>query len=183
MLNQTRVSTAIDVNRIGEALARPGMDTRIWVALAIVKSVFVDAAEGIFADVVIMPSGDEETARVGSEYAGSGFGTHWPIQVDDEVLVAAPSGNPDEGIVIVNRLYSASDPPPPEAVSNPQDVVIHIKAGQKISIVVENGGTVELGGAGLGSAQGVVQGEGVDSFTGLTYEQLGNSSAIVKAVK
>mgnify|MGYP006951108401 CR=1 FL=1 len=41
----------IDPSRIGEALARPGMDTRTWSSLAIVKAVHV-SAKGVYADII-----------------------------------------------------------------------------------------------------------------------------------
>jgi hypothetical protein len=64
--------------------------------------------------------------------------------VDDEVMVFAPSGNPDEGLVILPKLHSPADPPPQEVVNNPTDVVIRLKNGKSIRIVVD-GGLVHLG--------------------------------------
>jgi len=147
MLKNTRVTGKMDMNRLSEAVSRPGIDPRLWSSLAIVTAIVVDPAEGVFANITLLPSRDLETARVGQCYAGPGFGSHFPIQVDDEVLVVAPSGDPNEGMVIAARLYSKSDPPPQEVVDAPEDVVVHVKAGQNIKIIVENGGQVLLGDA------------------------------------
>jgi hypothetical protein len=115
-----------------------------------------------------------------------------PVEIDDEVLIAYPQGQTNEGGVIVARLWSKSDPTPAEAQSNPNDPVIHVKAGQTIRIVVENGGKVvidkngqgvELGQEGLGPNDGVVHGSGIDPFTGISYTALGNTSSVVKAKK
>jgi hypothetical protein len=68
---------------------------------------------GVFVSVYLMPSGHTDTARLGSLHAGVGVGLMCPIRDGDEVLVEAPSGDPDEGLVIVAKLWSPSDPQPP----------------------------------------------------------------------
>lgn len=182
MLPRSRVTGSLDINRFSKALARPGIDTRLWASYAIVTAIKVES-NGVFCDVVLMPSERLETARLPGPYSGTGFGAHFPVQVDDEVLIVFPQGRPDEGGVIVSRMWSASDNVPPQAVSEPNDVVVHVKPGQKITIIVEDGGTVELGSANLGSTDGVVHGSATDPFTGLSYTFLGNTSEIVKAQK
>lgn len=147
MLKNSRVSGTLDVGRLGQALARPGMDTRVWVSLAIVEAVHVDAEEGVFVDVLCVPLRQRGTARLGTEYAGAGFGLYTPLEVDDEVLVEAPSGDPDEGLVVSRRLHSASDPPPSELVDHPEDVLLVVKPGKSVRIAVTGGGKVVLGGA------------------------------------
>lgn len=147
MLKNSRVSGTLDIGRLGQALARPGMDTRTWVSLAIVKAVHVDADEGVFVDVLCVPLKHKGTARLGCEYAGNGFGMYAPLEVDDEVLVEAPSGDPDEGLVVTQRLHSPSDPPPSELVDNPTDVLLVVKPGRTVRIVTSGGGKVVLGGA------------------------------------
>lgn len=152
MLNNSRVSTIIDTNRLGRALARPGMDTRTWVSLAVVTAVVIDPDEGVFADVLLMPSNVKTTCRVAQEYAGDGFGLYTPVLVDDEVLVEAPSGDPDNGLILTRRLYSKSDPPPEEAVDNPDDVLMVIRPGKTMRILVDDPGQVEIRSRG-GAAQ------------------------------
>ena len=83
---------------------------------------------------------------VAPDYAGDGFGFYTPIEVDDEVVVVAPSGDPAEGLVVARRLWSAADPPPQEAIDHPADVLLHVKAGASIRIVVSDGGKILLGG-------------------------------------
>ena len=144
MLKHSRVSTTPDVGRMGKALRAPGMDTRTWVALAVVTAVQVDPNEGVFANVTLMPFGTEATARVGQEYAGDGFGFYTPIEVNDEVLVAAPDGDPDNGLIVTRRLYSASDPPPAEAAEFPDDVLLVIREDKTMRILVVGDGLVEI---------------------------------------
>jgi len=52
-----------------------------------------------------------------------------------------------------------------------------------IRIVPAAGHVVELGATGLAATAGVVQGEGIDPFTGMTYAALNNASSIVRAKK
>lgn len=146
MLKSTRVSRSLDTSRLGQAMARPGMDPRRWVSLAIVEAVHVDPVEGVFVDVTLLPQRQTETARLGTEYAGNGFGFYAPLQPEDEVLVEAPSGDPDEGLILSRRLWSPSDPPPAEAVSNKEDVALRVRPGQNIRILVNNGGRAIVGG-------------------------------------
>ncbi len=146
MLKATRVSPAPDISRIGAALARPGMDPRIWVSLAIVRAVNLDSTHGPFADVVLLPSQVKSTARLGAAYAGPGFGLYLPVGVDDEVKVEAPSGDPAEGLVITERLWSPAATPPQEAIDHPTDLVLHVKSGKTLRITVSGGGKFLLGG-------------------------------------
>jgi hypothetical protein len=91
------------------AVQGPGIDTRIWSSLAYVTAVHVDPENGPLADVLLVPSQHTDTARFGSDYAGVGVGIFFPLAVDDEVVVECPSGDPNEGWVIVARVSSASD--------------------------------------------------------------------------
>ena len=193
-----RGTGGVDTGRLGEAVARPGMDTRVWISLAIVTDFHVDPAEGVFVDVTLMPSGLPDTARVGACYAGAGFGVFAELKVDDEVLVAAPSGDPAAGLVVLRSLWSAADPPPTEAapgvvllraekgvkvhvVTDGADVLVEVRGGGKC--IIDAPGGVELGGKGLTALDGVVHGSGTDPYTGLNYTALGNASAVVKAKK
>lgn len=139
------MAPVMDIARMARALQVPGSDPRLWISLAIVTRVELDSAEGYFADVTLVPSMEDETARVGAPYAGSGFGEHIPVEVDDEVLVKAPSGDPDEGLVVTYRLHSPADLPPSEAVDNPTDHVLVEKAARDYRVVVSGGGRVRLG--------------------------------------
>lgn len=142
-----RASSQIDFAAMGRVLARPGMDPRSWCSLAIVQSVVVDEAEGVFCDVLLMPSKRRETARLGAAYAGSGWGLYAPPMVDDEVLVSAPSGDPAQGLVITSRLWSPADVPPADAAAHPEDVLLTVRPGKSLRLVVSGGGKVILGSA------------------------------------
>jgi hypothetical protein len=123
------------------------MDPRAWCSLAIVQSVVVDEAEGVFCDVLLMPSKRRETARLGAAYAGSGWGLYAPPMVDDEVLVSAPSGDPALGLVITSRLWSPADVPPADAATHPEDVLLTVRPDKSLRLVVSGGGKVILGTA------------------------------------
>jgi len=160
MLKKTRVSSTPDFGRIANAVSRPGIDPRIWASLAVVRAVTVDPAEGVFADVTLLPSQLESTARLGTEYAGSGFGAYFPLRVGDEVVVSLPSGDPAEGMVISKRVWSPSDPPPQDAINHPADVALTVQPGQSMRFLLSDGGTFAVtapttnvvGDVNLGSA-------------------------------
>ena len=141
-----RATTIPDVSRIARALQRPGIDPRAWVSLALVQSVVVDA-DGAFCDVLLVPSNRRHTARFGAAYAGSGWGLYAPPQVDDEVVVMAPDGDPSAGLVIVSRVWSRVDAPPTEAQENPEDVVLVVRPDRSLRLSVSGGGKVYLGGS------------------------------------
>jgi hypothetical protein len=166
-----RASSQIDFAALGRAMARPGMDPRAWCSLAIVQSVVVDEAEGVFCDVLLMPSKRRETARLGAAYAGSGWGLYAPPMVDDEVLVSAPSGDPAQGLVITSRLWSPADVPPADAATHPEDVLLTVRPDKSLRIKVQGGGNVILavdtGKVFLGSETGteaVAKGDSLKSY-------------------
>ncbi len=137
-----------DMARLAAALSIPGIDPRIWVSYAYLASdpkiSLVDGQQDITADIVLMPSGQPETARVGAAYAGNGFGFYCPLHQYDEVLVLAPSGDPDEGLVIAQRLWSPADVPPSEVSDNPEDVTLVVEPDKNLRLTVKGGGNVIL---------------------------------------
>lgn len=145
---RSRVTRGIDVARLSNAVARPGIDPRIWVSYAyLLSEPYIETVEGrqdIVADVMLVPSMQEETARVGAIYAGNGFGFYCPLHAEDEVLVLAPSGDPDAGLVITQRLWSPADPPPQEVIDNPEDVTLVVEEGKNLRITVKGDGNVVL---------------------------------------
>ena len=203
----------IDLGRLSQLVARPGIDTRYHLVLAVVDSVRYDPQEGIFADISILPNEEPETALVGVPYAGNNFGFYFPVYADDIVLVGLPDGDPNSGPVIISRMWSAADKPFSEArgsadTDNPgqyhqtDDVVLRAKAGANTKIIVSeganitltvegagnvnlvvNGGNVNLGADSHAPTDGVVHGSGIDTFTGMTYTVLGNTSSKVWAKK
>jgi hypothetical protein len=152
-LGRSRIGGSLDVNRAGEALSRPGIDTRTWVSLAVVNKVVVDADHGVFADVTLLPSEVPETARVATLYAGGGFGLYLPLEVGDEVVVIAPSGEPDEGLVVMPRLWCNADKPPADAASKPTDLLLVAKEGATVRIVTGGSGNVVIEPRGSGEVR------------------------------
>ncbi len=203
----------LDSARLAALVARPGIDTRIHLSLAVVDHVVVDPEHGVFADITFLPGEESETAIVGSAYAGASHGLHLPLQEEDVVLVAVPDGDMDAGPVIICRMWSENDKPFAEmkgAASSQgegvneqaQNVVLRARAGANTTIIVSegatislkvegagninlvvDGGTVNLGKESHEALDGVVHGSGFDTFTGTTYTALGNASAKVFARK
>ena len=108
----TGVRRTMDVGRLSAAASQPGIDTRIWLTLAVVTDIGFDAAEGVFVDVQYQPTGENETCYLAMPFAGSGFGVFFPVEVDDTVLVAVPSGDPNNGPWVIARAWNAGDAPP-----------------------------------------------------------------------
>jgi len=153
VLKRSRVARSLDVGRLSKALERPGIDPRTWVSLAVVDEIVIDPAEGVFVDVTLLPSRVSGTARLGAAYAGAGFGLYAPLHLDDEVLVEAPSGDPDEGLIVTLRLHSPSDPPPSEITANPQDVLLLVEAGRTVRIATQGSGNVVVEARGTGQVR------------------------------
>lgn len=151
-----KVRSTIDTGRLGQALSFPGADPRTWVSLAVIEDLGVDPENGVYADVRKLPSGDKECAVVGSSYVGSGFGAWFPLAVDDLVVLLYPQGNPASGPVIVQRLWSGSDPPPSELGANradpPSNPIVVVGPGQTVRVVCRPGASVEVVGDEPGAA-------------------------------
>lgn len=129
---------SLDVRRLGAAASYPGIDPRIWVAMATVTDIGFDADEGIFADVQLQPDGDIFTAYVATPYAGNGYGAHYPLEVGDTVLVAIPLGDADGPSFIIARAWNAADKPMAEAGSGEdivEEVVIKTKSGKSYKLL------------------------------------------------
>ncbi len=141
MLAKTRVSRQLDTVRLAETVSRPGVDPRVWVSLASVVAVNVEQDQGVFVDVMLMPIGNEETVIMGLPYAGDGFGDYCPIEKDDTIVVMFPSGDPNEGGIIVARFWDNVDKPAQEAVDNPSDRIIKVKDGNNLRLL-GNGASV-----------------------------------------
>lgn len=151
MLANSRVGTTMDTGRAGNALARPGVDTRVWTSLALVTGpAMVDAEGGVFCPISLLPLGDLHTAQLSSPYAGPGYGFYFPLNVDDYVLVTAPNGNPDEGLTIIGRPWSGGEPPPQDAVDNPADVLLVVQQDSNVRIRVQGAGNVVMNPSGTG---------------------------------
>ena len=146
----TRVGTVPDVAMIGEALKRPGMDTRVWSEQAVVERIVVDAEHGVLVDVVCLSTGLAETAKLFAAYNGARYGLHLPVLVDDEVLVLAPMGEPDFGLIAFPPRWDAADPPPLEIVDHPEDVVLVVREDTNLRIVLTGDGNAIVDARGSG---------------------------------
>lgn len=136
-------------------MSRPGIDPRQWVSLAVVEEVHVSTSRGYLVDVMLLPSELHHTARVAPAYAGNGFGLYLPLEVDDEVLVVAPDGDPDAGLVVVCRLWSTADPVPATAaaVTTQTDLLLEAKSNATIRIRVAGTGNVVIDPQGTGKVK------------------------------
>ena len=159
---RSRVLTGIDPHRLGSAVSYPGIDPRIWVSYGVLTSEpYIETIQGeqdVFVDVLLLPSRQPETARVGSIYAGNGFGFYTPMHTNDEVLICAPSGDPDEGLVVTQRMWSPSDPPPAAISQYPEDVTLVVERDKSLRITVQGEGSVvmasEAGDISMSAASG-----------------------------
>lgn len=117
----------IDALDLGAGLARPGLDTRMWITPGTVMVGtdtehpvrFKDDAgdplpHGVLVDVKLHPSGLEVPCRVLMQTSGAGTGSYHPFVDGDEVLVAVPSGDERGGCVILGRLSNSLDVFPTE---------------------------------------------------------------------
>lgn len=175
----------MDVGRLANALSRPGIDPRTWVTLATVTAFHLDANDGPYVDVSILtdmmidndgnPVPHIETARVGSFYAGNGFGFYAPLAVDDEVVVGYPNGDPDHGLVVMARVWSNPDPPPTLANDHPADLCLQVQKDVTLRIQVFGAGNVVLGSE---NGKVLLGEEGADRGVARGPAQLGNGDAV-----
>ena len=146
------IRSAVDTGQLKEAAKSPGIDPRVWLTYAIVTAVSYDAEHGVFCDIKYQPRGEEETALLGASYAGSGFGTYCPVNINDTVLVAVANGDPQTGPVVVARLWNAGDPPPSAAGSGETaslDVSTTVQTDKNYTITTQGSGNIDLVLGGL----------------------------------
>ena len=107
----------LDFARIADAIARPGIDPRPWVAEARVDddgdAVVWDDALGWLVDVTLT-TGEHAgegpiVCRVASPAQGGGVTMARPPRRDSRVLVVFPDGDPNTDAVIVGQLHDAED--------------------------------------------------------------------------
>lgn len=132
----------IDVAKASEAVSRPGIDPRMFVDLAIVTHVLVDA-DGCHYDLTTI-GGINETAALSPPYGGNGYGLYLPIFVDEFVTLAVPDGKFNAGARVVGATWDPGTPPPQEAIDNPDDVALVVRPGQTIRIIVSGGGNAVI---------------------------------------
>ena len=143
----------IDPTRISRLVSRPGVDPRQWLTYAVVKELGFDPAEGMFADVQYVPTGEIETVLVGASYAGNDFGCWAPLEVDDTVVVGIPGGDPGNGPVILARVWKAGDKPNADMGNGEvptRDFVLRVNKNSKLRIRTSGEGDIEIVPEGSG---------------------------------
>ena len=158
----------IDPGRLASLVSRPGIDPRVHLTLGVVDRVIVDPEHGVFADITYLLHEDNDTATIGTAYAGDRFGQHVPLQVDDTVLLAIPEGDTDAGPVIISRMWSAADKPFTEQqgtaltgeeaglYEQAEKVILRCKPSTPYEIYVSEGANITIKVEGSGNANVVV---------------------------
>lgn len=144
-----RKSTSPDVGRVSAGLQRPGMDTRVWSSLAYAVDDSAAFEDGVFVDVVLLPTEEKLTARVPAEYAGAGFGMYAKIYKNDELLIEIPRGDPAEGAIVSRRLWNKRAGPPEQAVAEPEDVLLVVKPEKTLRLITSGAGKVFIKSASV----------------------------------
>lgn len=172
-----RPTRRLDMSEVREAVA----DGRVWVGLGKVVNrdggdhYQFDADVGVLVEVDLMPSETSLLCRLGGFGQGGAQGV-WRIPpVGTEVVVGVVDGEVDASPCILAVLASGDVPDELDG-----DTLV-VKAPRVVVIAAD--GPVEIGEQGLVTADGLVHGSGVDSFTGAQYWQLGNTSSTVRAKK
>lgn len=151
------VSPSIDANRLALAVQRPGIDPRIWGALAVATGDSqLDPDHGAFVEVKILPSGEEFNCYLPADYAGNQFGENkGGVKKDDQLFIAVPNGDPAEGGVVLARFHSETDKPGQLAISFPADHTLELEPGKSWRLKVSGDGVlavIESPGIRLGDA-------------------------------
>lgn len=133
---RSSVRTLLDFSRIAEAVSRPGIDPRTWVCLGRIDddpdAIVWDEELGWFVDVTITEgtlAGETVLCRVGSDGQGAAVGRYSPPRPDALVIVAVPSGDPNNEGLVLRQLHDL-DHGPPSAVNGDTIVERDPQAGQ-----------------------------------------------------
>ncbi len=106
---------SFDGSSLGQAFARPGMDSRQWTSIGVVENAVggtsaVDFSAGYpLVNVRLHPSDNSVRCRVAAAHAGVGEGEWTPFQAGDEVIIAFPQGDERAGGIITGRLNNGVD--------------------------------------------------------------------------
>jgi len=142
---RARIGPDINLPDLASALSSPRIDTRLWCSYARVVSPWLDPKHGYLADVVLLPSEETDTVRVGTLAATAGFFVYAPLWKNDLVLVVYPEGVTSEGGVIVGKpAWLEADPPPQDVLDNPQDLVVFARPGANARLTVAGNADIIL---------------------------------------
>lgn len=111
--------------RLARAIGHPGIDPRSWMAIARVDddedAIRFEPPMGWLVDVTFTTGALAQVGpvpcRVAPDFAGAGATRSTPIDRDCEVLVAVPSGDPNDSPSIVGQLHNGGGCPVPESVA------------------------------------------------------------------
>jgi len=125
---QQRGHGRVDVERIAEAVSRPGIDPRAWITLARTEAGAdarrYDPDNGWIVDAIAYGSavhGNTLPCRVASAWPGlAGYGEFRPPADDEEIVVVLPGGDPDEDPIALAVLANGDGGGPPETVAGRQ---------------------------------------------------------------
>lgn len=118
------------------ALQEITRDPRSWLLLARVDAVATHPSWGTLVTVTLMPRGVQAQVRMLYPGSGDGSGAAFPVSVGDEVLVAFPGGDPNQGVVLGGL------PSKPRALPADWDNdTIRIDGGSEYDVEVHAGGT------------------------------------------
>lgn len=114
-----------DVERMGEALARPGLDTRAWVTMGRTEAGedtrWFDAKSGWIVDVLTYgttSNGVSVPCRVAAPFPGlDGYGCYRPPAQDEEVVLVMPGGFTDEDPIVLGVVSNGDGGTPPATVA------------------------------------------------------------------
>jgi hypothetical protein len=115
----------VDVERIAEAVSRPGIDPRAWITLARTEpgadARRYDPDNGWIVDAIAYGGavhGNSLPCRVASAWPGlAGYGEFRPPADDEEIVVVLPGGDPDEDPIAIGVLANGDGGGPPETVA------------------------------------------------------------------
>lgn len=119
------VGGRVDVERVAEAVSRPGIDPRTWVTLgrtsADLSASDYDLDLGWTVDVELQGGGTHGnvvSCRMASGWPGvAGYGEFRPPGQDEEVVVVLPGGDPEEDPIVLGVVTSRSGADAPTTVA------------------------------------------------------------------
>ena len=152
----------LDLNVLAAAIARPGMDPRVWVSYGLVapdnedhKSVEFDAGWGPTVWVVLQPHDQLVACRVAASVAGNGEAEWVPFTSGDEVLVLIPEGDTRSVSVIVGRLNNEQDKFPDYVAGQKTDTNLFSFRRQLGSYLIEGDAALIMRSAVTGAMIGI----------------------------
>jgi hypothetical protein len=141
----SHVRQSLSASALAELASRPGIDPRVWVSSAVVTSeIYNDPEYGPMVDITLVPSMLEETAILCSAYVGAGWGLYLPVELEDEVVVMAPGGDPNNGYRIIGRNWNGAEPPPAAFAAHPHDAILWVRQDQSLRLNVSGSGDIVL---------------------------------------